>query len=180
MSEPDSHRTVSAVALAVTAVIVVIMAIWGFNSATAPIEDDSFGSTPVDNSVETCAPGQVQTIVKFLRTDQVVVSVYNAGKKKGHAFATLNLLENRGFKPGDVGDATDTTVQFAQIHAKQADVTEANLVALSFGKSATVVIDDEKDLKGPGVNVIIGDKFRKLKAGAPRQIKLPEPVTTCE
>lgn len=173
------QRTVAAVSLGVTAVIVVVMAIWGFNAATAPIEDDTLTSSPSEE-LETCAPGEVQRIVENLRSNQVVVSVYNAGEKKGRATATLNLLENRNFQPGAIGNATDVEVDFVEIRAKESDRTKAELVAMSFGKNAQIVIDDEKDLRGPGVNVIIGDDFRKLKAGAPRIIKLPEAITTCE
>lgn len=179
MSEAGSERRISAVALAVTAVIVVVMAIWGYQAATAPIEDDSIGSTPVDSRTETCPPGETQTIVKFLRSDQVVVSVYNAGKRQGRAVATLSLLEDRGFQAGAFGNASDATVRFAEIHAKASDLTKADLVALHFGKNATVVIEDEQALRGPGVNVVIGDGFRRLKAGAPRRIQLPEPVISC-
>ncbi|MCX6396256.1 MAG: LytR C-terminal domain-containing protein [Propionibacteriales bacterium] len=180
MSATRPQRNVAAGSLAVTAVIVVVMAVWGFNAATAPIEDDPVAVTPVVDDVVTCGAGQVAIKVEDLRSDQVVVSVYNAGKKKGRATATLNLLENRNFQPGAIGNASDAEVPFAEIHAKATDTTKAKLVALSFGKSAKIVVDDEKDLLGPGVNVIIGDKFRALKAGAPRRIKLPEPVVTCE
>lgn len=180
MNQLGSQRTIAASSLAVTAVIVVVMAVWGYNAFTAPIDDDASLSTAETTDEVTCAPGEEQRIVENLRSNQVVVSVYNAGQKKGRATATLNLLEDRNFQPGAIGNAADSEVSFVEIHVKESDRTKAELVALSFGKTATIVTDDEKDLRGPGVNVIIGDDFRKLKVGAPRTIKLPEPAITCE
>lgn len=179
MNSAGSQRSIAAVSLTVAAVVLVVLAVWGYNAATAPIQDDDPSGTSTTTAEETCAPGEVQRIIETLRTNQVVVSVYNAGKKSGRADATLNLLEERNFLPGAIGNATDSEVTFVEIHAKAADQTKAELVALNFGKKASIVIESEADLRGPGVNVIIGDKFRKLAAGA-RQIRLPEPVVTCE
>ena len=39
------------------------------------------------------------------------------------------------------------------------------------------VVDEDY---GPGVDVFIGPKPRKFNAKAPRELKLPEPITTCD
>ena len=177
MNAAAPQRTVAAVSLAVTAVIVVIMAIWGANAATAPFEDDE--SPASARTVEGCASDQVETIVEFIYRDEVKVSVYNAGKKKGRAGATLDMLERAKFQPGEAGNApTGTAVDFVEIHARTADTLPARLVALVFGQGTRIVIEDGAEL-GPGVNVYIGDKFKKLKV-APGRYKLPEPRTVCE
>lgn len=177
MNTVAPNRTMSSVALGVTAVILVVMAVWGFNAATAPISDDTTnaGATPV----EACAPGEVETFVDFLYRDEVTVSVYNAGKRTGRAVATMNMLEREKFRPGEEANApAGTMVEFVEIHARASDTIPARLVALVFGKQARIVIDDGADL-GPGVNVYIGDKFKKLKV-APGRYKYPEPKRVCE
>lgn len=180
MSAASPHRNVAAASLAVTAVLVVVMAVWGFNSLTAPIDDDGFTTTvAAEDDVVTCGAGEEATILKNLTSAEVTVSVYNAGKKAGRATETLNQLEDRGFEAGAIGNAPELSVDFVELHVKETDRLKAQLVALSLGKSAEIVVDNEKDLRGPGVNVVIGDKFRKLKAGAPRKIKRPEPITVC-
>lgn len=177
MSTVEPNRVLSSVALGVTAVILVVMAIWGFNAATAPISDDTTATNAV--SVEACAPGEVETFVDFLYRDEVTVSVYNAGKRKGRAVATMDMLEREKFRPGEEANApAGTSVEFVEIHAREADTIAARLVALVFGKEARIVIDSGADL-GPGVNVYIGDKFKKLKV-APGRYKYPEPKRVCE
>ena len=180
MSAASPQRTVAAVSLSVTAVLVVVMAVWGFNSLTAPVDDDGFSTTAApEDDVLTCGAGEEATILKFLTSAEVTVSVYNAGKKSGRATETLNLLEAKGFEAGAIGNAPESSVEFVELHIKESDRLKAELLVLSLGKSAEIVVDSEKDLRGPGVNVIIGDKFRKLKPGAPKRIKRPEPVTVC-
>lgn len=180
MTRTQEQKTLAAVSLAVTAVVVVIMAVWGFNAFTAPIDDSSTSSSDSTADDEaTCAPGQVQTIVEYLLNTDVEVSVYNAGDRSGRAVATLNMLEKVGFRAGATGNApSDSTVTYVEIHAKESDRDEAQLVAQNFNRNAQVVIDE--DLAGPGVNVIIGDKFRRLKPGAPIRMRLPSAQLGCE
>jgi len=155
------------------------MAVWGYNSATAPIDDGFTVSTAPDDGIVTCSPGETESIVKFLTNSEVVVSVYNAGQRKGLATSTLNQLEERRFRAGAIGNAADSSVEYAEIRAKESDSTKAELVAQNFGKKAQIVLDDDAELSGPGVNVVIGDKFNKLKAGVPKRIKLAVPITVC-
>jgi hypothetical protein len=176
-----NRRAISAASLVAGVVAVVIMAVWGLNAATAPIPDDKSDDTSdASSEVTTCPNGELPTLVKVLRRNEVVVSVYNAGKRSGRARTTLDLLESAGFKPGAIGNApASSQVQIAEVHTTQDDATKAQLVALAFGKAVPVVIDDEDDLQGQGVNVYIGDKFRKLHPGAPRVVKLPTPKQVC-
>ncbi|MET3961684.1 hypothetical protein ABIE44_001618 [Marmoricola sp. OAE513] len=171
--------TVSAVSLAVTVVIVIVMAVWGVNALTAPIEDDGDTSSSTDDGTLTCAAGQELVETKFLKRSQVVVSVYNAGKKAGRARATLDNFEAAGFRAGEVGDAPERTdVRRAEVRAKASDAVAAGLVAQSLGKNTQVVVADAEDL-GPGINVIIGDKFKNLDPKAPKRARLKEPKYSC-
>jgi hypothetical protein len=155
-------------------VLLCIMAVWGFNAATAPIEDDDSSAS----SGPTC-PREDQQVIKYLKRSQVTVSVYNAGKKKGRAQSTMDQLERAGFKPGEVNNAPEgIDTERAAVYTTEGDDPGAELVALALGKSAQVVRSDEEF--GPGVDVVIGDKFRRLDAKAPNKIELKDPEVTCD
>ncbi|MBO9522655.1 MAG: LytR C-terminal domain-containing protein [Nocardioidaceae bacterium] len=163
---------VTLVSLTGAAVAVVVMAVWGLSSLTAPIEDDEPTA-----SASTCAP-EDQQVQTFVRRAQVTVSVYNTGKRKGRARDTLELLERAGFKPGEIGNGEkgDKVVR-AEVRTTKTDDSAARLVALALGKGTRVVVTDED--YGPGPDVFIGDRFGKLDPKAPRRVALDEPVRTC-
>lgn len=166
---PESRRVISWATLAVTTVATLAMAVWGFNALTEPFEDDS---TSVSSSGDdpTCAPG---TGRRFLARGDVTVSVYNAGKKNGRAQDTLDLFEGAGFAAGAIGNAPEETeVVRAEVRTRKNDDPAAKLVALALGKNTEVTVTGD-DL-GPGIDVFIGDKFRKLAADAPRRVRLTE------
>jgi hypothetical protein len=169
------RRLVTGATLVGLVVVVCIMAVWGFKAATAPIEDDS---TTAGSSGPTCGP-EAQTVQKYVRRSEVTVSVFNAGAKAGRAQQTLDLLEQAGFKPGEVNNAPEgVTVDRAAVYTTKADDPAAELVARALGKKTQVVHSDEE--LGPGVDVMVGARFKKLDASAPARIELPEPETSCE
>jgi hypothetical protein len=169
------RRLVTGATLVGLVVLVCIMAVWGFNAATAPIDDDS---STTASSGPTCAAEQ-QTVKKYVRRTEVTVSVFNAGAKAGSAQKTMDLLEEAGFKPGEVNNAPEgVSVDRATVYSTKADDPAAALVARALGKKTQVVHSDEE--LGPGVDVMIGAKFKQLDASAPSRIELPEPETTCE
>jgi len=168
----DRRRT-SVLTLAGFAVVVVIMAVWGFQAMTAPFEDASASSDGTG-----CAPEE-QTIARVVRRAEVTVSVYNTGKRSGRAQAALDLLEAAGFKPGAVGNAPDDLeVRLAEVRTTRKDNPAARLVAAAFGKNTRIVVVEED--YGPGIDVFIGDAFKALKSSAPSKINLPKPVVTCD
>lgn len=170
---PESGRgVVSAASLLGAVVAVVVMAIWGVNALTAPIEDDE----PAASST-TCAP-EDQQIEQFVRRAQVTVSVYNTGKRSGRARAALEMLETAGFRPGEIGNgAKGDRVVRAEVRTTDPEDPAAKLVALALGKNAAVVRTDED--YGPGIDVFIGDRFGGLDKRAPKRLALPEPKVTC-
>jgi hypothetical protein len=170
-----TRRLITGATLVGLVVIVCIMAVWGFRAATAPIEDDDVTSATDDGP--TCAP-EDQTVTEFVRRGEVTVSVYNAGAKSGRAQETMDQLEQAGFKPGEVGNAPEgVTVERATVYTTKDDDPGAELVAKALGKKAQVV-RGEDDL-GPGVDVMIGPRFKRLDATAPSKIELPKPEVTC-
>ncbi|MGY2877107.1 hypothetical protein ACVW00_004297 [Marmoricola sp. URHA0025 HA25] len=156
-------------------VVVCVMAVWGYHAATAPIGDTSSGSS---SDGPTCAP-QDQTVTKYVRRSDVTVSVYNAGERAGRAQETMDLLEHAGFKPGEVNNAPDgVEAQRAAVYSTKDDDPAAELVAKALGKKTQVVHSDEA--LGPGVDVVIGDRFKGLDAAAPTRLALPKPETSCK
>jgi hypothetical protein len=160
--------------LVVGVILVCLMAVWGYRAMTAPIPSDSAGSAATG---PTCKPDD-QKVRKYVRRGDVTVSVYNSGKTAGRAQATMDLLERAGFKVGAVGNAPDgIAADRAVVYTTQPDDPGAELVARALGKSTQVVHSDEQ--LGPGVDVIIGDKFKRLDANAPKRLELAKPEVTC-
>jgi len=157
-------RYTAPLSLAAGALAVLIMAMWGMNALTAPI--DKTDSSGTDET--TC--GTTHHTVK--RSD-VTVSVYNAGKRQGRAGVTLDQLEEAGFRPGAVGNAPKgSRVRSAVVRTTKKVHPDATLVARAMGAHVPVVVTSN-DL-GPGVDVIIGDRFKKLNRKAPRSIRVTD------
>jgi len=162
------------VSLVVAAVLLCIMGVWGYHAATAPVPSDSTSTS----SGPTCSPDK-QTVDTYVRRSEVTVSVYNSGEKAGRAQATMNLLERAGFRAGEVNNAPDgVNATRASVYTTKADDPAAELVAAALGHD-TKVVHSDAEFSGPGVDVVIGDKFKKLDPNAPEKMKLPAPVTGC-
>lgn len=167
----------TAVVMTGSVAVVAVMAIWGIRAATAPIKTDS--APPASASTgPTCSPAD-QTVSRYVRRADVTVSVYNAGKRSGRAQATLDLLQQAGFKPGAIGNAVaGTVVPRAEVRTTAQGDVSARLVAEALGPNTKVVV--VTDTYGPGVDVFIGDRFNRLDRNAPAKIKLPTPIVTCK
>jgi hypothetical protein len=170
------RRLVTGATLLGLVVVVCVMAVWGYHAATAPI--DANGSTPSPTNALTCPPDD-QTVTKYVTRGEVTVSVYNAGQRAGLARDTMTLLEHAGFKAGAVSNAPEgVRADRAVVYSTKDDDPAAELVARAFGKKTQVVHSDDE--LGPGVDVVIGDKFKRLAAGAPARLALPKPETSCK
>ena len=152
------------VLLAVLAGMLVI----GWNAASKPFPK-VLGSTPA------C---QAEKVRKQIFRREVTVSVYNDSKRSGLADRTLAELERRSFRPGDVANApAGIKVTYAQVLSTDKDDPEALLVAKQFRPRAHLVVADDE--YGPGVDVMLGPRFKKLRKPAPRSLKLDEPIRRC-
>ncbi len=109
-------------------------------------------------------------------TDEVTVSVYNAGGQSGAASRTLQGLIERGFGAGESGNI-DAKVQFVQIWADDKDNPAARLVAAQFGPRTKIATN--RDLPGLGVVVVIGPRLGDLADEAPDSVTATEPSTIC-
>lgn len=120
-----------------------------------------------------------QTVQENLRTSQVQVSVYNDGTRAGLASKVAKALVRRGFIGGDVANTpTKEHVKTVLVRTTTADSTAAKLVARQFAKSLDkikIVVSTSVDL-GPGIDVVVGNKFQGLVKKAPKSL----PYTTTQ
>lgn len=169
----EPRAITSAVTLLALIGLLLLGAVWGWRSLFAPLPEAPRG---VAEPGPTCTTELVE-VGERLRAGQVRVSVFNAGTRSGLAGQTLDALVERGFLPGDVGNAPeDVRVRKVQVWSTVEDDPEARLVARQFGKNVKVRFSDE-DL-GPGVDVVVGDRFRRL-VRAPRALRVHEPQEVC-
>ena len=145
-------------------------AVWGWQQLFAEVP--GLGGP----KAQICSTREVKGGEK-INTRQVTVSVFNGGTKSGMAGKTQDMLAKRGFGKGNVGNApSDVQVRKVQVWSTVENDGEAELVARQFGKDVKVAVS-EQDL-GPGVDVIIGNAFRRL-VKAPRTIELQHPEKVC-
>jgi hypothetical protein len=166
----SARRLTTAATLIVLVVVLGVMAVVGVKSALAPL--------PGGSSKSSTCKGTEKQVAKFLKRSDVQVSVFNAGTREGLAGQTLDKVETAGFKAGNAGNAPKSaTVRRAVVWTTQPDDYSAKLVALALGKGTRIEVT-ETDL-GPGVDVLVGNKFGGLNKKAPTRIRLPKPVETC-
>ena len=155
----------SALTLAVLALLVLVAAVWGWSALTQPF--------PQDEPVAICEDTTV-TAGSEVRRDQVVVSVFNGSGRSGLAGATSAQLTERGFVAGDVGDAP-TPAATTQIWAADPTNPAVSLVASQFKKAKVV----EGDALGPGVVVVVGEKFKSLRKKQVESVVAEADATYC-
>jgi hypothetical protein len=160
----------TAVTLLVLLGLLAAGAVIGIRSLLAPIPDGK------SDAASSCSTKQVRKGQR-ISTHQVEVSVFNAGTRAGLADETMGVLTNRGFDKGSVGNAPPHTgVRVVQIWTTKKDDAAARLVALQFGRSVKVRVKHVN--LGPGVDVVVGNGFRKL-ARAKRYVVVRHSQSVC-
>ena len=169
---PRRHIT-TAITLLVLSGILALGLVVGMKSLFAPLPGSSdVAATPSPG----CAVEQVKKGQR-LRSNQVVVSVYNGGTRAGLAGKTLDRLVRRGFQQGEVGNAPGkASPKFVQVWTTEKHDAAAHLVALQFGPR-TVVRVVKFDLSD-GVDVVLGNDFRGL-VKAPHSIRVHNRQQLC-
>lgn len=129
-------------------------ALWGLAQVTRPL--------PQAVDVPACS---MTPVAKGTRVfpDQIVVNVRNAGTRSGLARRTMGLLTEIGFVEGTSGN-TDREVRVAKAQVWAADVQDPGALLVATYLGATVVKKPADSLE-PGVTVVVGDDFGKLKPG---------------
>ena len=163
-----SRRIVTAITLLVLLGILVAGAYVGARALLTPATDGDGDGPECDRGLRR---GDV------VRARDVVVSVYNAGTRSGLAGDTQNRLVERGFRPGEVDNAPEgTRVRSVRVLAPRRKDPAARLVALQFGRRTPVQVT--RDDLGSGVEVLVGDGFRRL-AKAPARIRATRGGSGC-
>jgi hypothetical protein len=155
----------SALTLAVLAGLVLVAAMWGWAAFTEPFPEEE----PVAICEDTTLPAGSE-----VRRDQVVVSVFNGSKRTGLASATSAQLTERGFVEGTVGDSP-LPAATTQIWSSDPTNPAVVLVQRQF-KRARVV---EGDALGPGIVVVVGEKFQALKKKQVESVVAKTDATWC-
>jgi len=141
----------SAATMVVLFLLLVVGAAWGWSALTAPF--------PGKADAPVCEDRSVQKGEKVFAS-QVVVSVYNAGGRIGLAGRTMSLLTDRGFHPGESGNAPKSAkVPVVQVWTPDPKNPAVQLVVSQLGPRHSVV--KHRPL-GAGVTVVVGDGFRGL------------------
>ena len=140
----------------------------GVDRVSEPFPESSEPPVCIETAVEagdTVAPGDV------------TVSVINAGGANGLAGRTLSELTDRGFGRGNLSDAPDGSpkVVRSQIWTTDGETAAVELVRTYLLGKVTVV---EREGLLPGVNVVVGTKFRDVKDGK-AQATAEDDETTC-
>ena len=164
------RKLTTAITLAVLLLVLIGMAAYGYSQLTAPLpERPSAG--------EKCT-GAEKDVQGFLKRKQVQVSVFNAGNREGFAGSTLERIVDAGFRAGNAGNAPKSAhVRRAVVWTTEGGDPAAKLVATSLGRRTKIEIT-KTDL-GPGVDVIVGNRFKGLNRKAPKKIRLADPVEKC-
>ena len=155
----------SGLTLLALATLLVAATVWGWSALTKPF--------PQDEPVAICEDTPV-TAGSEVRRDEIVVSLFNGSERSGLASATIAQLEERGFVAGDVGDAPQQTSS-TQIWADDATNPAVQLVKRQF-RRAEVVPGTQI---GPGVVVVVGEKFTTLRKKQVESVVVKADTTYC-
>ncbi len=169
-TEVPNRRLATFLTLTALVVVLVIGAVVGLKALFAPIDEDTDPAP-----APTCTPQQVKG-GKRLTSDQVTVSVFNAGDRSGLASQTLDDLVERGFEAGETGNAPEgTDVKVVQVWTSEEDDPAALLVARQFGPRTVVRVGDDL---GVGIDVVVGSSYRGM-VPAKRFIRVSETEEVC-
>jgi hypothetical protein len=124
------------------------------------------------------------SVAPLLKPGQITVNVLNATARGGLAKKTADELKKRGFKIGDVGNATatyDKKVKGAGVLLGPSSALKTSLPVLATQLASAETRTDTR--KGTEVDLIIGTAFKGLtsKASADKALaalSAPEPTAT--
>ncbi len=140
--------------------------------------DEGAGTTPTPSErTPKCVSVEKFRKGERIRSEDVIVNVFNAGTTTGLATATLDSLVDKGFRRGESDNApADLAATNVTIVRGQSDDPTVRLVAMQF--KGAVEFTDGPDV-APGVDVVVGDSFVSVDSKARRVLRLKRQVSTC-
>ena len=158
------RHLLTAVTLVVLVGLVAAGGYYGYQALFAPVGSAAAGGP----DGQACEAGLRKG--ETVRTRDVTVTVLNAGTRSGLASQVQEQLVERGFIAGGTDNAPDgQRVRFVRVLAPSRQDPAARLVAAQFGKQ-TLVQRSGADF-GPGVDVVVGDRYKGLEKDAPRRLR---------
>lgn len=114
----------------------------------------------------------------MLNSNYLTVNVYNASEKSGVANRVRINLERNGFLGGIVANYQgQLKPKNVMIFAQDKSDPKVKLLAKQFkGKVEFAPADFETK---PGMNVVVGPKFKGVKKDAPTTLKVATPIKVC-
>ena len=166
------RHLLTAVTLLVLVSLVVAGGYYGYQALFAPVGEDTNARRGRADCEQGLSKGET------VRSRDVTVTVLNAGTRSGLASEVQNRLVGRGFLAGGTDNAPDDlAVRFVRVLAPSRNDPAARLVAVQFGER-TYIQRTRTDL-GPGVDVVVGDRFRGLVQDAPRRLRATAAGSGC-
>ncbi|WP_121257103.1 LytR C-terminal domain-containing protein [Nocardioides ferulae] len=167
MAEQLSAGARTTVTMVVLALLLAVGAVWGWSAVTEPF--------PGKTEPEVCTMVDIAEGERVF-PEQVTVSVLNAGERSGLAGDVMGKLANQGFDQGELGNAPDDAdIARAQIWSDEPDNPAVRLVRSRLGKKVPVLA---RSSAFPGVVVVVGDKFDKLRKGR-QSVAAAAPARVC-
>lgn len=156
---PPRISTATATLLSLV-VILVVGVIWGFSALTAPFGDSATGTDAAADDGAAC-PAKAAA-GRAVRPREVVVSVLNAGTRRGRAAEIMGQLADQGFRQGVIGNApAGVEVGLAEVWTSRPTAAATRLVRSTL-PSSTRVRPVPAGVEGKGVILVVGDGLGAL------------------
>jgi hypothetical protein len=146
---------------------------YGYRTVISPSDDNSKNSGPAT----TCTKHRVFHRGQKIASSDILVNVYNAGSIANLASDTLGSLHGNGFQRGVAANApSGISATNVTILTRHSALPEVRLVARQF--QGRVAFRKGRPLAA-GIDVIVGDEFKGMKAHAVKFLRLGRVVRTC-
>ncbi|MFF5495696.1 LytR C-terminal domain-containing protein [Streptomyces aquilus] len=149
-------------------------------------DDKASAAGPKADCATKASPSASASAAAYPKPSQITVNVFNATPRAGLAKKTADALKKRGFKIGDVGNATkefDKKVKGAGLLLGRTSAMSTSLEVLGTQVAGAETRADGR--KGADVDLIIGTEFKSLakKADADKALAAlgkpqPEPSSS--
>ncbi|MGH3472191.1 MAG: LytR C-terminal domain-containing protein [Nocardioidaceae bacterium] len=155
--------------------ILVGAAIYGWKTVISPVTNSN--STAPTASGPTCTKKVLFKKGSSFRAKDILVNVYNAGSQAGLAANTLDVLHSKGFRAGVALNApAKITTRNVTVLTTSKTSPQTELVAHQFAGKVKVRIGPAL---APGVDVVIGNYFKGVKAHTHTVLTLAKEIDAC-